>query len=108
LITLNVAATYALKSGKAQEAIHEFQRIKNLHGLSPYDPFLSLASVGEARGYKLLGDNTKARTAYEDFFALWKDADPDIPILKQAKAEYAKRVLSDAMSRRVRVPLAPK
>jgi hypothetical protein len=36
------------------------------------------------------GDKVKARTAYQDFFALWKDADPDIPILKQAKAEYAK------------------
>jgi len=35
-------------------------------------------------------DSAKARTAYQDFFALWKDADPDIPILKQAKAEYAK------------------
>jgi hypothetical protein len=38
----------------------------------------------------LSGNPTKARTAYQDFFATWKDADPDIPILKQAKAEYAK------------------
>jgi hypothetical protein len=38
----------------------------------------------------LLGDTAKARTSYQDFFALWKDADPDIPILKEAKAEYAK------------------
>jgi hypothetical protein len=42
------------------------------------------------RAYALQGDNAKARTAYQDFLALWKDADPDIPILKQAKAEYAK------------------
>jgi eukaryotic-like serine/threonine-protein kinase len=42
------------------------------------------------RGYTLQGDAAKARVAYQDFFALWKDADPDIPILKEAKAEYAK------------------
>jgi eukaryotic-like serine/threonine-protein kinase len=103
-----VRANAYLKSGKAQEAVQEFQRIQNLHSLQPYEPLISLAYVGQARGYQLLGDTTKARTAYQDFFALWKDADPDIPILKQAKAEYAKRVLSDAMSRRVQVALAPK
>jgi cytochrome c-type biogenesis protein CcmH/NrfG len=43
-----------------------------------------------ARAYVLQGDTAKARAAYQDFLALWKDADPDIPILKQAKAEYAK------------------
>jgi hypothetical protein len=42
------------------------------------------------RAYALQGDTVKARTAYQDFFTLWKDADPDIPILKEAKAEYAK------------------
>jgi hypothetical protein len=46
--------------------------------------------VGLARAYVLQGDVERARAAYEDFFALWKDADPDIPILRQAKAEYAK------------------
>jgi hypothetical protein len=42
------------------------------------------------RAYALSGDNAKAKTAYQDFFALWKSADPDVPILQQAKAEYAK------------------
>jgi len=42
------------------------------------------------RAFALSGDKTKAKTAYQDFLTLWKDADPDIPILKQAKAEYAK------------------
>ena len=42
------------------------------------------------RAYALSGDNAKAKSAYESFLTLWKDADPDIPILKQAKAEYAK------------------
>jgi eukaryotic-like serine/threonine-protein kinase len=42
-----------------------------------------------ARGYAYAGERAKARKAYQDFFTLWKDADPDIPILRQAKAEYA-------------------
>ena len=46
--------------------------------------------LGLARAYALSGDAAKSRTAYQEFFALWKDADPDIPILKEAKAEYAK------------------
>jgi hypothetical protein len=49
-----------------------------------------LAHLGLARAYALRGDIGKARIAYNDFLALWKDADPDIPILKQAKGEYAK------------------
>jgi eukaryotic-like serine/threonine-protein kinase len=50
----------------------------------------ALAHLGLARAYALSGDTVKARAKYQDFFALWKDADPDIPILKQAKTEYAK------------------
>jgi hypothetical protein len=46
--------------------------------------------LGLARAYTLSGETAKARTAYQDFLGLWKDADPDIPILKEAKAEYAK------------------
>jgi cytochrome c-type biogenesis protein CcmH/NrfG len=49
-----------------------------------------LARLGLARAYFLQGDTAKARAAYDDFLALWKDADPDIPILREAKAEYAK------------------
>jgi hypothetical protein len=49
-----------------------------------------LAHLGLARAYVLQGDTQKARTKYQDFLTLWKDADPEIPILKQAKAEYAK------------------
>jgi len=50
----------------------------------------ALAHLGLARAYSLSGDAAKAKTAYQDFLTLWKDADPDIPILKEAKAEYAK------------------
>ena len=89
-ITLYVRANAYLQSGKPQEAVQEFQRIRNLHSLRPGDPVISLALLGQARGHRLMGDTEKARTAYQDFFALWKDADADIPILKQAKAEYEK------------------
>jgi hypothetical protein len=51
---------------------------------------LALAKVGLARAYALQGESASAQAAYQDFFALWKDADPDIPILKQAKVEYAR------------------
>ena len=50
----------------------------------------ALAHLGLARAYALRGEKAKSRTAYQDFLALWKDADPDIPILQQAKVEYAK------------------
>ena len=53
-------------------------------------PLGSLAHLGRARAYVFSGDSAKARTAYQDFFALWKDADPDIPILNEAKAENEK------------------
>jgi hypothetical protein len=50
----------------------------------------ALAHLGMARAYALQGDTAKARVAYQDFFALWKDADPDVPVLNAAKSEYAK------------------
>ena len=53
-------------------------------------PLGALARVGLARAYAMQGDTVKARAEYQDFFSLWKDDDPDIPILKEAKAEYAK------------------
>jgi len=54
------------------------------------DPISLLALLQLGRAYALSGDEAKAKAAYQDFLTLWKDADPDIPILKQAKAEYAK------------------
>jgi eukaryotic-like serine/threonine-protein kinase len=53
------------------------------------DPIGALAHLQLGRAYALAGDKTKARSAYQDFLTLWKDADPDIPILKQAQAERA-------------------
>jgi hypothetical protein len=68
----------------------EFQKMLNWPGVVFNEPIGALAHLQLGRAYALNGDAAKARAAYEDFLALWKDADPDIPILKQAKAEYAK------------------
>jgi DNA-binding winged helix-turn-helix (wHTH) protein/tetratricopeptide (TPR) repeat protein len=76
-----------LRQGK--DAAVEFQRLIDHPGIVVNNLFGPLSRVGLARAYVLQGDTTKARAAYEDFLALWKDADPDIPILIAAKAEYA-------------------
>jgi tetratricopeptide (TPR) repeat protein len=79
-----------LAAGQAREAAVEFQKTLDNRGIVLNSPIGALAYVGLARALVLSGDNARARTAYQDFFALWKDADPDVPILIQAKAEYAK------------------
>jgi eukaryotic-like serine/threonine-protein kinase len=79
-----------VKNKQGAEAAQEFQKVLALRNYSPADPLMSLAHLGLARAYALQGDSQKSRTAYQDFLALWKDADPDLPILKEAKAEYAK------------------
>jgi hypothetical protein len=81
-------AYLSLRDGR--NAATEYQKILDHRGVAPTNPLYALARVGLARAYVLEGDTTKARTAYQDFFAAWKDADSDVPILKQAKAEYAK------------------
>ena len=75
---------------KPMEAAAEFQKFLDHRGKVLNDPKGALAHLELGRAYSLQGDTTKAKAAYQDFLALWKDADPDIPILKQAKAEYAK------------------
>ena len=61
-----------------------------MQGIVVGDPIGALARLQLGRAYALSGDKNKAKSAYQDFLALWKDADPDIPILKQAQAEYTK------------------
>ena len=85
-----VRALSFLQTKQADEAIHEFQRLLAIRTFAPSDPVISMAHLGLGRAYSLSGDSAKSRAAYQDFLALWKDADPDIPVLKQAKAEYAK------------------
>jgi eukaryotic-like serine/threonine-protein kinase len=77
-----------LHDGTAAAA--EFQKFIDHRGVVVNFPWGALARLELARAYALQGDTAKAKTAYQDFFTLWKDADPEIPILKQAKAEYAK------------------
>jgi DNA-binding winged helix-turn-helix (wHTH) protein len=71
------------------EAAAEFQKILDHRGIVISDPIGALARLQLGRAYVMAGDRTKAKTAYEDFLNLWKDADPEIPILRQAKTEYA-------------------
>ncbi len=78
-----------LRAEAGMEAAAEFQKILDLKGVWPNAPVHALARLGLARAYALAGDTAGARRAYQDFLALWKDADPDIPILQEAKAEYA-------------------
>jgi tetratricopeptide (TPR) repeat protein len=79
-----------MKVGLGVDAAKEFQKILALRDYSPTNPVIALALLGLARAQTLQGKSDKSRAAYQDFFSLWKDADPDIPILKQAKAEFAK------------------
>jgi DNA-binding winged helix-turn-helix (wHTH) protein/tetratricopeptide (TPR) repeat protein len=81
-----------LAGHQGTQAAEEFQKILDHPGLTnvAYTPVTALSHLGLARAYALQGDTAKASAAYQDFLTLWKDADPDIPILKQAKAEYAK------------------
>ncbi|PYV73334.1 MAG: hypothetical protein DMG97_11415, partial [Acidobacteria bacterium] len=71
-------------------AAAEYQKILDHRGVEAVSPLYALAHLGLGRASVLQGDNGKARTAYQDFFAETKDADPDVPVVKQAKAEYAK------------------
>jgi len=87
-----------LRMHKGAKAAAEFQRIVDHKGASwgatwvhpNWGQYYSLSHLGMARASALAGDTAKARRAYQDFFELWKDADSDVPVLKQAKAEYAR------------------
>jgi eukaryotic-like serine/threonine-protein kinase len=93
--TLNLYAPYLrgeayLRLGRAAEAAAEFQKVLAHPGVVLNAPQAALAHLDLGRAYALAGDKAKARAAYQDFLALWKDADPGIPLLKQARSESAK------------------
>jgi DNA-binding winged helix-turn-helix (wHTH) protein len=79
-----------LAAHKGTEAVAEFQKILDHRTIVVSDPIAALARLQLGRAYALSGDTAKAKTAYEDFLALWKNADPDIPVLKEANSEYVK------------------
>ena len=79
-----------LEAGHAAEAVADFQRILDNRAWEPTSVLYPLAQLGLGRAAATAGDSAKSRRAYQDFLALWKDADPDVPVLVQAKTEYAK------------------
>jgi tetratricopeptide (TPR) repeat protein len=79
-----------LKAKRGQEAAVEFQRVIDHIGVCSTSPYCAMARLQLGRAKVLSGDNAGGRAAYQDFLAIWKDADPDTPVLKEAKAEYAR------------------
>src|SRR6266436_3695731 len=79
-----------LAAGEHAKAAAEFQKLIGHRGWLEWEVFAPLAQLGLARAYAMQGDREKIRKAYDDFFTTWKDADPDTPTLRQAKAEYKK------------------
>jgi tetratricopeptide (TPR) repeat protein len=90
LLSNYVRALVYLRLRRFEDAGKEFSAILAHCGYSPLNPILVMSRLGLARAYALQGDVAKSRAAYETLFANWKNADPDLPILKQAKAEFAK------------------
>jgi tetratricopeptide (TPR) repeat protein len=78
-----------LDLGQGKESAAEFQKFVDHRGLVGNNPLGALAQLQLARAYVVAGDRLTAKQRYEDFIALWKDADDDVPVLRQAKAEYA-------------------
>jgi eukaryotic-like serine/threonine-protein kinase len=77
-----------LKLGRGAEAAAEFHKILAHRGYAPFSPLYPLAHLGLARAVALTGDTTQSRKVYEDFFALWKEADADLPVLREAKKGF--------------------
>ena len=78
-----------LAAGHGQQAVTEFQKILDHPGVALADPVGALAHLQMGRAYVLLNDKAKAKSSYRNFFALWKNADTDLPLLKQARSEEA-------------------
>jgi len=89
MVPVYISGEAYLAAHQGTEAAAQFQMIVDDRGLVENGLIGALAHLGLGRAYALQGDPAKARAAYQDFLALWKDADPEIPILNQAKAEYA-------------------
>jgi eukaryotic-like serine/threonine-protein kinase len=87
---IRVLGNAYLAAHRGRGASDEFQKILQHPGVLCNDLLFTVSRLGLARAYAMEADTPKAKAAYQDFLTLWKDADPDIPILKQAKAEYAK------------------
>ena len=90
LYPIYVRGEALLAAHQGAPAAAEFQKLLDWSGVALNEPIGALAHLGLARSYVLAGESSKSRDAYNDFFMLWKDADPNVPVLIQAKSEYAK------------------
>jgi eukaryotic-like serine/threonine-protein kinase len=90
LVPVYLRGVAYLSANQGASAAGEFQKIVDHAGVVGNEPIGGLARLGLARAYALSGDNAKAKAAYQDFFAIWKSADADAPLLSKAKAEYAR------------------
>ena len=90
LYTAYVRGEAYFAAGRGLEAAAEFQKVVDHRGVVLADPIGALAHLQLGRAYTIQGDMAKAKKAYQRFLTLWKDADADLPVLKQARAEYAK------------------
>jgi len=86
----NLTSAAYLAAQQPAAAAAEFQRIVDHRSIGLVDPMHAIARLQLARALALSGDAVSAKSAYNDLFTLWKNADPDIPVLKQARAEYAR------------------
>jgi len=89
LAVLYIPGYALLRVGQTKDASAEFQRILDHPGIALNLPVGALAHLGLARALAAAGESVKARTAYQDFLGLWKDADPDVSIFIAARSEYA-------------------
>jgi len=80
-----------LRLHQGREAVEEFEKFARVGDSMLSGPLVFLAKLGVARGYTMAGSPDKARIAYRDFWTTWKDADPDIPVLRQAREESARQ-----------------
>jgi eukaryotic-like serine/threonine-protein kinase len=88
LASMYMRGNLYLQQRMGNEAVAEFKKIVDSPGVDIFSPTHALAHLGLARAAAVNGDTAGARKAYQDFFALWKDADPDLPVLVQARKEY--------------------
>ena len=87
-----------LAAGEPAQAAAQLEELLGHRGSGWWHIYAPLAQLGLGRAYAMQGERDKSRKAYDDFFTTWKDADPDIPILRQAKAEYKKLIATGAAS----------
>jgi hypothetical protein len=90
LYSIYVRGLAYLAARQPAEAAAEFQRILDHRSIVLVDPMGAMARLQLARALALSGDTVKAKRAYDDLLTLWKDADPDIPVVRESRAEYAR------------------